>query len=57
MNKNQKALIQAIIDAGHVDEISRPDLKAIGRQLGVSTAWLQKRDELKLVVVYIVYLH
>ena len=48
MNKNQKALIQAIIDAGHVDEISRPDLKAIGRQLGVSTAWLQKRDELKI---------
>lgn len=48
MNKNQKTLIQAIIDAGHVDEISRPDLKAIGRQLGVSTAWLQKRDELKI---------
>ena len=48
MNKNQKALVQAIIDAGHVDEISRPELKAIGRSLGVSTAWVQKNETYKV---------
>ena len=30
MNVNQKALVQAVIDAGYEDEISRPELKAIG---------------------------
>jgi len=48
MNVNQKALVQAIIEAGYVDEIERPQLKAIGRQLGVSTAWLQKNDVYKV---------
>jgi hypothetical protein len=48
MNVNQKALVQAIIDAGYVDEIERPQLKAIGRQLDVSTAWLQKNDVYKV---------
>ena len=48
MNVNQKALVQAVIDAGYEDEISRPELKAIGRQLGVSTAWLQKNETYKV---------
>ena len=48
MNKNQKALIQAISDAGYIDEITRPQLKAIGYQLGVSTAWLQKNETYKI---------
>jgi len=45
---NQKALVQAVIDAGFEDEISRPELKAIGRQLGVSTAWVQKNETYKV---------
>jgi hypothetical protein len=48
MNVNQKALVQAIIEAGYVDEIERPQLKAIGRELGVSTAWLQKNSVYKV---------
>jgi len=48
MNVNQKALVQAVIDAGFEDEISRPELKAIGRQLGVSTAWVQKNETYKV---------
>ena len=48
MNVNQKALVQAVIDAGYEDEISRPELKAIGRQLGVSTAWVQKNETYKV---------
>ena len=48
MNVNQKALVQAVIDAGYEDEISRPELKAIGRQLGVSTAWMQKKETYKV---------
>ena len=48
MNVNQKALVQAIVEAGYVDEIERPQLKAIGRQLGVSTAWLQKNETYKV---------
>jgi hypothetical protein len=48
MNVNQKALVQAIIEAGYVDEIERPQLKAIGRQLDVSTAWLQKNSVYKV---------
>ncbi len=48
MNANQTALIQAVIDAGYEDEISRPELKAIGRQLGVSTAWVQKNETYKV---------
>ena len=42
MNANQKSLIEAVIEAGYEDEITRPELKAIGRKLGVSTAWVQK---------------
>ena len=48
MNVNQKALVPAVIDAGYEDEISRPELKAIGRQLGVSTAWVQKNETYKV---------
>ena len=48
MNANQKSLIEAVIEAGYEDEITRPELKAIGRKLGVSTAWVQKNTAYKV---------
>jgi MoxR-like ATPase len=48
MNDNQIKLIEALTAKGYSDEIDRKTLIEVGREIGVSTTWLEKNDTFKV---------